>query len=131
MTIWLGALSLATETTRRGRFAADLLNEGNVFADEAAAMAPWPSGTASCMYLPRKWTVRTASLKEIVPAWTSAEYSPRNARPQIGCARRLQHSAIGAGDGEDCRLGDLGCLSSSSVPLKQISDSESPGARRR
>ena len=40
-------------------------------------MAPTPTGTASCMYLPRLRTVRTASAKVIVPAATCAEYSPR------------------------------------------------------
>ena len=40
-------------------------------------MAPTPTGTASCMYLPRLRTVRTASAKFRVPAATWAEYSPR------------------------------------------------------
>src|SRR5260370_1050063 len=42
-----------------------------------AAIEPVPTGTASCMYLPRLRTVRTASAKVIVPAATCAEYSPR------------------------------------------------------
>ncbi|MGC9913047.1 acyltransferase domain-containing protein, partial [Escherichia coli] len=41
-----------------------------------AAIAPVPSGTASCMNLPRISTRRTASAKSITPAQTSAEYSP-------------------------------------------------------
>ena len=36
-----------------------------------------PTGTASCMYWPRRRTVRTASASESAPAATSAEYSPR------------------------------------------------------
>ena len=40
-------------------------------------MAPTPTGAASCMYSPRRRTVRTASAKPIAPAATSAEYSPR------------------------------------------------------
>src|SRR5580704_6312771 len=42
-----------------------------------AAMAPTPAGTASCIYLPRLRTVRTASEKLSVPAATWAEYSPK------------------------------------------------------
>ena len=42
-----------------------------------AAIAPVPTGTASCMYWPRARTVRTASDKLKAPAATSAEYSPR------------------------------------------------------
>ncbi len=41
-----------------------------------AAIAPMPSGTASCMNLPRRWTKRTASANDSAPAHTSAEYSP-------------------------------------------------------
>ncbi len=40
-------------------------------------MAPSPTGTASCMYCPRRRTVRRASAKDSVPAATCAEYSPR------------------------------------------------------
>ena len=47
------------------------------FMPRIAAIAPTPTGTASCMYLPRLRTVRTASAKLIVPAETCAEYSPR------------------------------------------------------
>ncbi len=39
-------------------------------------MAPSPTGTASCMYRPRRRTVRSASANVIVPAATWAEYSP-------------------------------------------------------
>ena len=42
-----------------------------------AAIAPSPTGTASCMYRPRRLTVRRASAKDNVPAATCAEYSPR------------------------------------------------------
>src|SRR5262245_22028973 len=42
-----------------------------------AAMAPVPTGTASCMYCPRRRTIRTASAKASAPATTRAEYSPR------------------------------------------------------
>ena len=40
-------------------------------------MAPSPTGTASCMYCPRRLTVRRASAKDSVPAATCAAYSPR------------------------------------------------------
>src|ERR1700734_4094399 len=41
------------------------------------AIEQTPTGTASCIYLPRFRTVRTASVKLKVPAATCAEYSPR------------------------------------------------------
>ena len=40
-------------------------------------MAPWPAGTASCIYFPRARTSFTAAEKSTPPAATSAEYSPR------------------------------------------------------
>ena len=42
-----------------------------------AAIAPSPMGTASCIYLPRRFTIPSASANAIVPAATCAEYSPR------------------------------------------------------
>ena len=42
-----------------------------------AAIAPVPSGTASCIARARKRTSGTASAREIEPAATSAAYSPR------------------------------------------------------
>ena len=42
-----------------------------------AAMAPTPTGTASCMSWPRRRTRRRASANPKAPAATSAEYSPR------------------------------------------------------
>jgi hypothetical protein len=42
-----------------------------------AAIAPVPTGTASCMNSPRLRTIRTASAKRSAPAMTSAVYSPR------------------------------------------------------
>src|SRR5205807_1461900 len=42
-----------------------------------AAIAPVPTGTASCISSPRRRTMRTASAKASAPATTSAEYSPR------------------------------------------------------
>ena len=43
----------------------------------SAAMAPVPTGTASCMNSPRLRTRVTASRNDSAPATTSAEYSPR------------------------------------------------------
>src|SRR5262245_27037859 len=42
-----------------------------------AAIAPVPTGTASCMNSPRLRTMRTASAKRKAPATTRALYSPR------------------------------------------------------
>ena len=42
-----------------------------------AAIAPVPTGTASCMYRPRRRTSASASANANVPAATFAEYSPR------------------------------------------------------
>ena len=42
-----------------------------------AAIAPRPSGTASCMKRPRACTVRTATSKLMAPLATNAVYSPR------------------------------------------------------
>ncbi len=39
-------------------------------------MAPWPSGTASCMNFPRDCRARMASAKLITPAAAHAAYSP-------------------------------------------------------
>ena len=75
----------------------------------SAAIAPVPTGTASCMNSPRLRTSRTASAKRSAPATTSAEYSPRlwpAARParrprsaQRGGGRhaRGQHRGLGVG----------------------------------
>ena len=40
-------------------------------------MAPWPTGTAFCMAVPRIFSRRAVSATEKVPAAASAEYSPR------------------------------------------------------
>ena len=55
------------------------LTRGEIELEEAfrAAMAPVPSGTASCMARPRSSTSLTASAKSSAPLQTSAEYSPR------------------------------------------------------
>ena len=42
-----------------------------------AVMAPSPGGVASCICLPRSYTMRTAAAKSKAPAAVSAEYSPK------------------------------------------------------
>src|SRR5664280_2790876 len=60
-----------------GRVQVRRLADFSLHSARMAAMAPTPTGTASCMYLPRLRTVRTASVNDRVPAPTCAEYSPR------------------------------------------------------
>ena len=73
-------------------------------------MAPVPTGTASCMYRPRRRTMRTASAKAKVPAATCAEYSPRLCPATICGAHpaRLEQPGRGDADRQDGRLGVLG-----------------------
>ena len=47
------------------------------FTPMRAAIAPVPTGTASCMNSPRRRTTRRASPSRSAPAITRAEYSPR------------------------------------------------------
>src|SRR6266566_4051435 len=96
-----------------------------------AAIEPVPTGTASCMYLPRLRTVRTASAKPIVPAATCAEYSPRLCpATNAGCLIPFSCSTRQAAT-ETVRM--AGCVFSvrrswSSGPSKQNCESLVPSA---
>ena len=83
-------------------------------------MAPTPIGTASCMYSPRRLTVRTASAKPIAPAATSAEYSPRLCpATQSGRAPRASRGRKGRdARRQDRRLGVRGQLQVGLGPLE-------------
>src|SRR3989449_512295 len=77
MTICCAEFTLATSTTcpcAASRVTASTASSGRPMM---AAMAPVPTGTASCMNSPRLRTTLIASRKRIAPATTSAEYSPR------------------------------------------------------
>ncbi len=96
-----------------------------------AAMAPSPAGTASCMYLPRRRTRRTASANDSDPATTSAEYSPR-LWPATKSGRMPFSSRIRSMATETVRI--AGCVfsvsfSASSEPEKQSSEREKPSTR--
>ena len=77
MTIWPGELMLATPTTSPCAASAQICSTAASSTPMRAAIAPVPTGTASCMNSPRRRTRRTASPKRSAPATTSAEYSPR------------------------------------------------------
>src|SRR5208337_4358532 len=88
------------------------------------------TGTASCIYLPRLRTVRTASAKASVPAATCAEYSPRlcpatesGFRP-FSCNTR--HAATEAVRMAGCVISVSFSLSSG--PSKQTCESLQPSA---
>ena len=66
-----------------------------------AAIAPTPTGTASCISSPRRRTSRSASANASAPAATRAEYSPRlcpatatGARPAAAAARQVAIEAV-------------------------------------
>src|SRR5216110_1275712 len=95
-----------------------------------AAMAPTPWGTASCMYVPRLRTSRTASATFKEPAATSAEYSPR-----LWPATKSGSKPFSARtrDTATAQVRMAGCvlavsLSSSSVPSKHSLEIEKPSA---
>ena len=77
MTIWPGELMLATLTTSPCAASAQAFSAASTSSPMSAAMAPVPTGTASCMNSPRLRTSRTASAKPSAPETTRAEYSPR------------------------------------------------------
>ncbi len=76
MTVWLGSLKFAAETTSFCATWAQMAEIWSAGSPSTAAMAPTPAGTASCMNVPRARTERTASGSDMAPAATSAEYSP-------------------------------------------------------
>src|SRR5262250_486236 len=77
ITICPGELMLATFTTSPWAASAQACSAAASSSPSSAAMAPVPTGTASCMNSPRLRTSRTASTKPRAPAATRAEYSPR------------------------------------------------------
>jgi len=94
-------------------------------------MAPTPTGTASCMKLPRARTVLSASAKSRAPEATSAEYSPSEwpARKEGAMA----DSSLSTLSAATLAARMAGCVlavsfSSSSGPSKQRRDSEKPSA---
>ena len=105
-----GAFRLAGLTTSPSAASAHARAASASSAPRRAAIAPVPTGTASCMYRPRRRTIRTASAKSRVPATTCAEYSPRlwpatKAGSDAAC---LQQPRRRNADGQDGRLGVLG-----------------------
>ena len=79
MTIWPGPLKLAGTTTRPVWVWAvrQAASTSAALTPRMAAMAPTPTGTATCMARPRSRTVATAAPKVRAPAATRALYSPR------------------------------------------------------
>ena len=76
-TIWPAELMFATPTTSPCAASLHSASTTPSSSPMIAAIAPVPTGTASCMNSPRLRTTRTASAKRNAPATTSAEYSPR------------------------------------------------------
>ena len=77
MTTCPGMFMLAGLTTSPSAASAHARATSPASRPITAAIAPRPTGTASCMNRPRRRTIRTASAKSNVPAHTCAEYSPR------------------------------------------------------
>src|SRR5208337_3106017 len=77
ITVCSGELRLAAWLTSPCAASSQICCTLSLASASTAAIAPTPTGTASCIYLPRLRTTRTASLNENVPAATCAEYSPR------------------------------------------------------
>src|SRR5215467_1341517 len=95
-----------------------------------AAIAPMPCGTASCIYVPRLRTSRTASANFSEPAQTSAEYSPRLCPATKSGCNPFSASTRAAAT-ETVRI--AGCVlavsfSSSSEPSKHSLETEKPSA---
>ena len=108
MTTCPGAFRFAGETTCRDSEATSAHARATPAASSPriAAIAPSPTGTASCMYRPLRRTVRRASAKDSVPAATCAEYSPRLC-PAAKCARtpsRFDETMHGSAHRKDRRL---------------------------
>ena len=77
ITIWPGLLKLAAATTSSPAASAQACAICASSAPSTAAIAPVPSGTASCIRRPRSRTRPAASCSDSAPAQTRAEYSPR------------------------------------------------------
>ena len=103
---------LAASQTWPGNLATASLQAARIWSSaraRIAAIAPTPTGTASCIYLPRLRTVRTASAKLMLPAATCAEYSPSECpATKLGAIAGFgQHARSGDGNRQNRRLRDL------------------------
>ena len=82
ITIWPGALSLPAWQTSPSMAPGAAMASAQTFSTASisrpmrAAMAPWPTGTAFCISVPRVLSSRAVSARENVPAAARAEYSP-------------------------------------------------------
>src|SRR5471032_2803459 len=72
-----GELTFTGETTCPCADSSHALEIESLSRPIIADIAPVPSGTASCISLPRNSTSEMACLKSSTPAHTKAEYSPR------------------------------------------------------
>ena len=103
-------------------------------APSTAAIAPRPSGTASCMKRPRAWTSATASSKASAPAATSArvlaEAVARRRRPAHRAAL-LERAQQRDARGEDRGLLDLGAPQLRPRALRSRAATAGSRARRR
>src|SRR5438094_2761285 len=121
ITIWPGPFMLAGLTTWPWAASRQAFSTVGRPRPMMAAIAPWPAGTASCMYCPRRRTATTASFRSIAPAATRAEYSPRlwpathSARAPRACSARKAATLVARIAG--CVLA-VSC-SSASGPSKQ------------
>ena len=77
ITICSAEFTLAISATSPCAASAQIRSTAGSSRPMIAAIAPVPTGTASCMNSPRLRTMRTASEKRTAPATTSAVYSPR------------------------------------------------------
>jgi hypothetical protein len=97
ITICIDEFTLATSTTSPCAASAHTCSTTGSSRPMMAAIAPVPTGTASCMNSPRLRTMRTASAKRRAPATTSAVYSPRLCpAAKDGSRPRSAHAAAAA-----------------------------------
>src|ERR1700688_345554 len=130
ITVWSGEFKFAGAQTWpwAARLQTSVTTAGE--SPMIAAMAPWPAGTVSCIYVPRLRTSRTASPNFSAPAATSAEYSPRLWPATKSGASPFSASTRNTAT-EHARI--AGCVfavsfSSSSEPSKHIFEIENPSA---
>src|SRR5689334_3682880 len=97
MTICCVELTLATSTTCPCAASRTTASTASSASPMIAAIAPVPTGTASCMNSPRLRTICAASRSDSAPAVTSAEYSPRLCPPaSAGVSPRSAQAAAAA-----------------------------------
>src|SRR5207244_4280383 len=95
MTIWSAEFTFAISTTSPCAASAHTCSTAGSSSPMIAAIAPVPTGTASCMNSPRLRTIRTASANCSAPATTSAVYSPR-LFPAVKAGRRPRSAQAAA-----------------------------------